>query len=151
VEHERSTRSGPAARLRRPLRPRPLAGELAATFAGGFIGALARAGLAQALPERSASWPWATFLANLVAVLLLAYFLTRFRERARLSRHARAFFAAGLCGALSTFSTMALELLRMIEGAHWTLAAGYTLASVGAGLAALFVFTRLPARRRLGS
>jgi hypothetical protein len=41
--------------------------ELAAIFAGGVIGALARLGLVEALPSTPGRWPWATIVANVVA------------------------------------------------------------------------------------
>jgi CrcB protein len=125
--------------------------ELAAIFAGGFIGAMIRAGLAQTLAERPDRWPWATFIVNVLAALLLGYFVTRLQERLPPSLYGRAFLGAGVCGALSTFSTMALELLRMIEGDHWALAAGYTGASVGCGFAAVFLSTKLVRRARFGT
>ena len=54
----------------------------------------------------------------------------------------RSFIGTGVCGALSTFSTMMVELLRMIDGAHWGLAAGYTAASLAAAFAAVFAATQ---------
>ena len=38
--------------------------ELAAIFAGGALGALARAGLLEWLPPHPGRWPWATFIVN---------------------------------------------------------------------------------------
>ena len=123
--------------------------ELAAIFAGGFLGALARAGLAQALAVGPGQWPWATFAVNILAAVLLGYFLTRLQERLPPYMYRRSFLATGVCGALSTFSTMMVELLKMIDGRHWTLALGYGSASVVAGLAAVFVATKLVRRARL--
>ena len=122
--------------------------ELAAIFAGGFLGAVARAALAQSLAVRPDDWPWATFAVNILAALALGYVSTRHQQRLPEGRppHAflgRAFLGTGLCGALSTFSTMMLELLRMIDGAHWALALGYTAASVACGLAAVLLTSRL--------
>ena len=57
--------------------------------------------------------------------------------------YSRAFLGAGICGALTTFSTMMVELLKMIDGAHWALTAGYAAASILCGLAAVFVSTKL--------
>ena len=51
--------------------------ELAAIFAGGFIGAIARAGLVELLPRDAAEWPWPTFIANVLGALMLGYFTTR--------------------------------------------------------------------------
>jgi CrcB protein len=51
--------------------------ELAAIFVGGPIGALARYGLAEALPHHRGAWPWATFAGNIAGALLLGYLTTR--------------------------------------------------------------------------
>ena len=87
--------------------------ELAAIFAGGIVGALARTGLEQALPVRPGSWPWATFAVNVVGAAALGYFVTRLQERLPTSAYRRPFLGTGVCGALTTFSTMQLELYRM--------------------------------------
>jgi CrcB protein len=123
--------------------------ELAAIFAGGFIGAIARAALAQTLTVRPDRWPWATFTVNLLAALALGYFVTRLQERLPPSTYRRSFLATGICGALSTFSTLMVELLKMIDGAHWALASSYALASIACGLAAVFVSSKLVRRARL--
>ena len=123
--------------------------ELAAVFAGGVVGALARAGLSQALPHGSDEWPWATFAANVVGALMLGYFATRLQERLPLSAYRRPFLATGLCGALTTFSTVQVELLKMLDGDHWGLAAGYTAASVVAGFAAVWAATAITRRVRV--
>jgi CrcB protein len=125
--------------------------ELLAIFAGGFIGAIARGALEQSLKVDADRWPWATFTANIVAALALGYFVARLQERLPPSSYKRAFLATGVCGALSTFSTMMVELLEMIEGAHWMLALGYAAASIACGLAAIFVTTKLVRRVRLSA
>ena len=152
MEGDRSQRSshrrrGAGARGARVQRDRR---ELAAIFTGGFIGALARASLAESLPARPGSWPWATFAVNILGALALGYLITRLQERLPPSSYRRAFLGTGFCGALTTFSTLMVELLRMIEGADWTLALGYGSASVGCGLAAVFLSTKLVRRARLG-
>jgi CrcB protein len=125
--------------------------ELAAIFAGGVIGALARLGLLEALPPLPGHWPWATFVANIVGALALGYFTTRLQERLPLSAYRRPFLGTGLCGALSTFSTLQLELLQMLDHCEGGLAAGYAVASVAAGLAAIALTTNLVRRARLAA
>ena len=123
--------------------------ELAAIFAGGFLGAIARAELVEALPHVVGEWPWATFLVNVAGAFLLGYFATRLQERLPLSAYRRPFLGTGLCGALTTFSTMQLELLRMLDGRHLALAAGYAGASILVGFAAVAAATNLVRRARL--
>ncbi len=123
--------------------------ELAAIFAGGAIGTLARAALGEALPHSATEWPWPTFIVNIVAVVLLGYFVTRLQERLPLSSYRRPLLGTGLCGGLSTFSTMQVEILKMIEAKAYLLAVGYTVASVAAGFAAIHLTTALVRRVRI--
>ena len=125
--------------------------ELAAVFGGGFLGAVARAGLVDALPHGASEWPWATFLVNVAGAFALGYLVTRLQERLPLSAYRRPFLGTGLCGALTTFSTMQLELLRMLDGSHLELAAGYAAASVVAGFLAVAAATNLVRRARLAT
>lgn len=123
--------------------------ELAAIFIGGFIGATVRAGLVELLAHHPSQWPWPTFIANLVGAFLLGYFTTRLQERLPLSAYRRPFLGTGLCGALTTFSTMQLELLRMLDGEHVGLAVAYAGVSVFAGFVAVAVATNLVRRARV--
>jgi CrcB protein len=125
--------------------------ELAAIFAGGVIGALVRLGLVEALPSTPGQWPWATFVANVAGALALGYFTTRLQERLPLSAYRRPFLGTGLCGALTTFSTLQLELLQMLDHGEGGLAAGYAAASVAAGLLAIALTTNLVRRARLAA
>lgn len=122
--------------------------ELAAIFAGGALGTLARAGLVETLPHDVTSWPWPTFIANVVSVIALGYFATRLGERLPLSSYRRPLLATGLCGGLSTFSTMQVEVVKMIDAGVVGLAAAYIVASVAIGLLGIHVATA--AVRRLG-
>jgi fluoride exporter len=123
--------------------------ELAAIFVGGFIGAVARAELAEALPQNGTQWPWATFIVNVAGAFLLGYFVTRLQERLPLSSYGRPLLGTGLCGALTTFSTMQIELLRMLDADRVGLAIAYALVSVSAGFLAVAVATNLVRRARV--
>jgi CrcB protein len=125
--------------------------ELAAIFLGGVIGALARLGLVEALAPTPGQWPWATFTVNLLGALALGYFTTRLQERLPLSAYRRPFLGTGLCGALTTFSTMQLELLEMLDHGNGALAAGYAAASVTTGFLAVAATTNLVRRARLAA
>jgi CrcB protein len=128
---------------------RPDRRELAAIFVGGFAGAIARAELAQALPTHPGQWPWATFTVNLVGALLVGYFTTRLQERLPLSAYRRPLLGTGLCGGLTTFSTMQLELLRMFDSGDVGLAVAYAAVSITAGFAAVALATNLTRRARV--
>ena len=115
--------------------------EVVAVFTGGAVGTLLRAALSEAFPHSPTSWPWPTFVVNVVAALLLGYFVTRLQERLPISSYRRPLLGTGLCGGLSTFSTMQVELLKMIDAGAYALALGYAAASVAAGLLAIHLAT----------
>lgn len=79
---------------------------ITAVFAGGAVGTLLRAGLSVAFPLPASQWPWPTFAVNIVGAFLLGYFTTRLQERLPLSSYRRPALGTGLCGGLTTFSTM---------------------------------------------
>ena len=120
-------------RGQRSPRPAPDARELAAIFAGGMLGALARVGLAQGFPHAAGAWPWPTLAVNLAGALLLGWTVTRLPPHS----YARPFVGIGVCGALTTFSTFQLELLRMLDAGHDGLALAYAGVSLAGGLAAV--------------
>jgi fluoride exporter len=123
--------------------------ELAAIFAGGFVGAVARAEVAEALPTHRGTWPWATFVVNIVGAFVLGYATTRLQERLPLSAYRRPFVGTGVCGALTTFSTMQVEVLHMLDDDRAGLAVAYVGASIVAGFLAVAVATNLVRRARV--
>jgi len=123
--------------------------EVAAIFAGGALGTLARAGLAESFPQPATAWPWPTFGVNIAAAFLLGYFVTRLAERLPLSSYRRPLLGTGLCGGLSTFSTMQVEILKMLDAHAWGLAAGYAAVSVVAGFAAIQLASAMVRRVRV--
>lgn len=106
--------------------------ELGAIFVGGALGALVRAGLTEALPDPGVGWPWATFLVNVAGAALLGYWFTTLSH----TSYRRPLLTTGFCGALTTFSTVQLELLEMLDAGRVGLAFLYIAVSVAAGLLA---------------
>lgn len=123
--------------------------ELAAVFVGGAVGTILRAALGTLGVADPGRWPWPTFTVNIIGTFLLGYVVTRLVERLPLSRYRRPILGTGLCGGLTTFSTMQVETITMIEHHHYGLAAGYTAASIVAGLLAVYAATVLVRRVRI--
>jgi fluoride exporter len=119
--------------------------ELAAVGLGGAVGALGRVGLEQAWPSAVGSWPWATFAVNILGAFLLGSLLTGLRH-GPVSIPTYRLLGTGFCGALTTFSTMQIELLQMLDRSRYELAIGYVGASVVGGCIAVSSATRLIAR-----
>src|SRR5439155_309507 len=88
-------------------------------------------------------WPWITFAVNLSGAFLLGFFVTRLQERLPLSAYRRPLLGTGFCGAFTTFSTMQLELVRMLDAHRYGLAAGYTAASLTLGYALVHLATAM--------
>lgn len=122
--------------------------ELTAIFLGGAIGALARAGVSQLDGSGSPSWPWTTFGINALGAFLLGYLATRLQERLPLSAYRRPLLGTGVCGALTTFSTVQIELVDMLDGHHYGLAARYAAATVVLGYVAVQLATASARRVR---
>ncbi|MFJ1785812.1 fluoride efflux transporter FluC [Streptomyces anulatus] len=82
-------------------------------------------------------FPWGTFAANAGAALLLG-FLAEAVTAGDLGARLNLLLATGFCGALSTWSTFSYELLTLTSARRLTLAAGYLLLTVGAGVGLSF-------------
>ena len=135
-----------------PLLHRTLSARLLSLsiLAGGAAGALIRAAVAEVLPQASGTWPWATFGVNLVGTAFLAWLTTRLTEIAAPTRYWRPLLGTGLCGALTTFSTFQVETIRLAKHGDPVLAAGYSGASIAAGMALAAGATILARRQRYG-
>jgi fluoride exporter len=124
--------------------------ELAMVGAGGAVGALGRVGLEQVWPTATGGWPWATLAVNILGAFLLGSLMSGLRH-GPISIPTYRLLGTGFCGALTTFSTMQLELLQMLDRARYGLALGYVGVSVVAGYAAVSIAARLTVRAALGT
>lgn len=72
--------------------------------------------------------PWGTLVVNLVAAFAVGMLFGRMGEFATITR-------VGALGALSTWSTLALEIVDLFRHRQWLTAGGYLLVSVVGGIA----------------
>ncbi len=115
----------------------------AAIAAGGALGTCARVAIADALPAPVGRFPWATFTANVSGSFVLGFVMVVVLDRLGPTRLVRPLLATGLCGAYTTFSTLATELVLELRAGDVAMAAGYLGASLAAGLAAVTLGTTL--------
>ncbi len=110
----------------------------ALVFVGGGMGALARYAVSALLPQAANGFPWATLAVNLSGALLIGVLVRTLPDSAAW----RAFVLVGLLGGFTTFSTLSLETLHLLQNRELGLASAYILLSVGAGVLACWVGTR---------
>jgi CrcB protein len=84
-------------------------------------------------------------LVNVAGTALLGYWFTILPH----TSYRRPLLTTGFCGALTTFSTVQLELVEMIDAGRLGLACLYLAVSVAAGLAGAQVATTVA--RRVGT
>jgi fluoride exporter len=99
-------------------------------FIGGGLGSLLRYILLTRLTDRS--FYYGTFIANLVACIVLGYLVHRLEDHS-LDHRYRLLLATGFCGGLSTFSTLIYELHQYTQRDQWSIGLAYVLASIVGG------------------
>lgn len=114
--------------------------------AGGAIGAAARYAVEEAIRTPAASFPLNTFAINTSGCLVLGVLLTLVVERWPPSTYLRPFFATGVVGAYTTWSTFAVQADQLGQHGRLGLAAGYAAASLAAGWAAVVAGVALARR-----
>jgi fluoride exporter len=106
---------------------------------GGALGALARWAISDALPHSPGAWPGSTLLENLLGCLLIGALLAVLLARYPGSPWLRPFLAVGVLGGFTTYSTFAVDVVRLTGTGHPALAVAYLLASVLGGVVGVVV------------
>ncbi|MEU8974341.1 chromosome condensation protein CrcB [Streptomyces sp. MUSC 14] len=106
---------------------------------GAVVGAPLRYLTDRAVQKRHDTvFPWGTFTVNVVGCLILGL-LSGAASAGAASPHVQLLLGTGLCGALTTYSTFSYETLRLAEDGARFYAVANVVASVVAGLGAVFV------------
>ncbi|MEV8343137.1 fluoride efflux transporter CrcB [Streptomyces niveus] len=105
---------------------------------GGVVGAPLRYLTDRAVQARHDSvFPWGTFTVNVVGSLILGL-LTGAALSGTAGHTVQLLLGTGLCGAMTTYSTFSYETLRLAESGAKFFAAANVIASVAAGIGAVF-------------
>ena len=122
---------------------------LAVIAAGGAIGATARYAIALAWPARAGGFPAAILAVNVVGCALIGVLMVLITDVWSTQRLLRPFLGTGVLGGFTTFSTYAVDIQRLVAGAHAGTALLYlAVTPLGALLA---VWTAATATRRLAN
>jgi fluoride exporter len=114
---------------------------------GGMIGTLARATVEATFPPGS-GFPTTTLVVNLAGAALLVWLVVRLSERLPPSTYVRPMLGTGFCGGLTTFSTMQVEAVKLLDHGHDVAGVGYLVTSCAGGLIATAYVLRAARRAR---
>ncbi len=96
---------------------------LLAIGTGGFIGAVMRAYLSGAIAHRLPhDIPVGTLGVNLIGSFLMGVLFAYFLYTSMFSLHVKSFLSTGILGALTTYSTFAIESFVLLQGGHYLMA-----------------------------
>jgi CrcB protein len=101
---------------------------------GGALGAMSRYGLTQLIPIAANGFPWAIWCANVVGSMLMGLFYVLIIEKAVIAQHWTPLIMVGFLGALTTFSSFALDGVLLWQNGHAGVALTYIISSVVACL-----------------
>lgn len=107
---------------------------LLSVAAGGLVGSAARTGIGLLIPTSQGRFPTEVVVVNLVGSFLLGLYLSR-RERAVSGPSSMRFWAIGLLGSFTTFSTFSVDLVLLFEAGRLASAVVYLVVSLLGGLA----------------
>ena len=96
---------------------------LLAIGSGGFIGAVLRAYLNGLISHKVPHvLPFGTLGVNLIGSFIMGLLIAYFMYTSFFSLSAKSFLSTGVLGALTTYSTFAIESFLLLEGGHIVLA-----------------------------
>lgn len=92
-----------------------------AVASGGALGAISRLLLSTAVNKTFIhALPLGTLVVNLLGSLLIGILFAYFHLNTSLSPHLKTFLITGILGALTTYSTFAIESFFLLESGHYT-------------------------------
>jgi fluoride exporter len=100
----------------------------------GFFGAILRYSIGLFLFHESVVFPFATLSVNLIGSFLLAWFTTAIVKRFSIPDHLKAAIGTGFIGSFTTFSTLSVETVTLIQNQDLFLAFVYVFISIVGGL-----------------
>lgn len=87
----------------------------------------------------AASFPLATFIVNAAGCFIAGMIFGLVSQETSEAQNLKLLLITGFCGGFTTFSAFALENVRLMNSGSTTTAILYTLASIAAGLLAVWI------------
>ncbi|WP_159722617.1 fluoride efflux transporter FluC [Enterococcus sp. CSURQ0835] len=114
-------------------------------FCGGAIRFL----VSEWLPKIGGVFPLATLVVNLIGCLFFSWVVKHILSDIDLSARLVLGIGVGFCGALTTFSSFALDVMQLVLSAHYWLALLYFGLSLAGGLGLVFLGESLYQRKQV--
>jgi CrcB protein len=111
-------------------------------FVGGGIGSVLRFGIGKMIPLKGLSFPWATFISNLLACLIFAIALLAIQKSPK-NEWIQSLVLVGICGGFSTFSTFSYENFQLFQSGSYGVLSLNVCVSVMLGFASFWVVKTL--------
>lgn len=111
---------------------------------GGAFGSAARYAAALLIPrDPMQGLPWSTLLVNLTGSLIIGVLAGLATRNSWFSGSGYLLLATGLCGGFTTFSSLSLESIQMMERGRFAAAFAYIAISIVVGLGLCFAGYRV--------
>ena len=102
-------------------------------FLAGMLGGLVRFQISKWLPS-SPDFPWGTLLVNYLGIFCLVYLVKGYLVYKGSSKGLILALGTGFCGGLTTFSSLLLDAVKLLDTGRYLSLSIYLLLSVGGGL-----------------
>lgn len=103
---------------------------------GGFAGSVLRYKIGTFISIKTTSgFPWGTFCINLTGAFLIGLLISSALKGQQMTM---LLLVTGFCGGFTTFSTFALENLKLLQSGQWAVFLSYILFSLICGIGLCF-------------
>ena len=110
-------------------------------FLAAMSGGLVRYFLSSQLPV-SPDFPWGTLLVNYLGIFCLVYLVKGYLVYKGTSKGLVLALGTGFCGGLTTFSSLMLDAVKLLDTGRYLSLIIYLLLSIGGGLLLAYVLGR---------
>ena len=102
-------------------------------FLAAMLGGLVRYLISKWLPT-SPAFPWGTLVVNYLGIFCLVYLVKGYLVYKGSSKGVILALGTGFCGGLTTFSSLMLEGVKLLDRGSYLSLVGYLVLSIGGGL-----------------